>query len=167
MAFNKARFDAETFWYQGNGSVDIIADHQFNALEEKDRNVILYGNADGNSAWRILLKDSPVQVNNGRVTFGKRRLIGDGYACLFIRPRLGSDNASVGAVAGSGLAGMRLTDNRPYLYPGYAYPDVTIFDKTVISKGTDGITVAGYFGIDWTIESGEFVCNWEDDSGDR
>ena len=50
-AFIKARYDAERFWYQGNGSVDVIQDTEFDLLAEPDRNVILYGNAQTNQAW--------------------------------------------------------------------------------------------------------------------
>ncbi len=28
-AISKVRYDAETFWYRGNGSIDIVADHEF------------------------------------------------------------------------------------------------------------------------------------------
>ncbi len=158
-AFNKARYDAETFWYQGNGSMDVIADDRFDPQAEPDRNVILYGNQDTNSAWKQLLTDSPVVVKNGLVKIGHRKLSGSGFACLFIRPRPGSDIASVGVVSGTGLQGMRLTNNRPYLQPGYAYPDVTVFDDRVVTSGLDGIRVVGFFGNDWSVEAGEFVWN--------
>jgi hypothetical protein len=52
---NKARFDAETFWYRGNGSIDIIPDTDFAPDHYADRNVIIYGNADNNLAWNQLL----------------------------------------------------------------------------------------------------------------
>ena len=35
-AFNKARFDAESYW-RGNGSVDAISDLTFDPVVEKDR----------------------------------------------------------------------------------------------------------------------------------
>ena len=100
----RARFDAETFWYNGNGSVDVVADTAFldagRADEFRDRDVILYGHAEGNAAWPVLLGDSPVQVRRGQVRIGGRTVSGDGLACLFCRPRPGSDRASVGVVAG-------------------------------------------------------------------
>src|SRR5262249_32969742 len=61
-ALAKARYDAETFWYQGNASVDVVPDTAWEAAAERDRNVIVYGNADTNAAWKTLLADSPVQV---------------------------------------------------------------------------------------------------------
>ena len=35
--------------------------------EFRDRNVILYGNAESNAAWPVLLGESPVQVRRGQV----------------------------------------------------------------------------------------------------
>jgi len=156
-AFAKARYDAEVFWYQGNGSVEVVADKEFDPDRELDRNVILYGNRDTNSAWNQLLSESPVVFARGMVQIGGRKLTGTDYGGLFIRPRPGSETACVGAVTGTGLPGMRLTLNRPYLAPGYAFPDVTIFDREVVEHGTDGITCAGFFGADWSLEKGEMV----------
>ena len=44
-ALARARYDAETFWYRGNGSIDVLSDRTFNPAHELDRNVVLYGNA--------------------------------------------------------------------------------------------------------------------------
>src|SRR5207249_997563 len=94
-AFAKARYDAETFWYRGNGSIDLIRDAAFDASADGDRNVILYGSADTNTAWSALLTESPVQVRRNQIRIGERELAGDDLACLFIRPRPGSDRALV------------------------------------------------------------------------
>jgi pimeloyl-ACP methyl ester carboxylesterase len=69
---NKARFDAETFWYRGNGSIDVFPDTDFAPDKFADRNVIIYGNADNNLAWNQLLANCPVQVKNGSIAFGER-----------------------------------------------------------------------------------------------
>lgn len=66
-SLNKARYDAEVWYYRGNGAVDIVADKDFNLNKYRDRGVILYGNKSTNSAWDILLKDCPIQVTH-RVT---------------------------------------------------------------------------------------------------
>ena len=59
----RARFDAETFWYRGNGSVECVSDADFlesgREQEFRDRNVILYGNAENNGAWTVLLGEEP------------------------------------------------------------------------------------------------------------
>jgi hypothetical protein len=161
----KARYDAEQFWYRGNGSIELISDAEFIAREEKqpasyrDRNLILYGHADSNRAWEQLLEHSPIQVRRGRVAIGERAKSGDDLGCLFVRPRPGSDRAMVGVVAGTGTAGMRLTDRLPYFVSGVAYPDCIVLDSQAQLRGTEGIRVAGFFGLDWSVARGEFVWN--------
>jgi hypothetical protein len=160
-AFAKARFDAETFWYRGNGSVDVIPDTAFDARKDPDRNVILYGHADCNTAWKALLGPSPVQVYRGGIDVGERKLAGEDLACLFLRPRPGSERACVGAVSGSGLAGLRLTDRLPYFVSGVGYPDCLILSSETLTKGTAGVRLAGYFGADWSVPAGEWVWDKE------
>ena len=156
-ARTKARFDAEQWWYQGNGSVDIIADMKFDVAKEKDRGVILYGNSETNSAWKQLLYDSPIQVIREKVTIGKREIVGDDLACLFLRPRPDSDTACVAAVSGTGPVGQRLTERITYLFAGCSYPDYIVIGPEMLTKGADGVLAAGYFGNDWAVESGDFV----------
>ncbi len=72
----KARFDAETFWYRGNGSVDVVPDSAFDPTSNTDRSVILYGNSDTNADWSALLAESPVQVHRGSIQIGTRTLSG-------------------------------------------------------------------------------------------
>lgn len=147
-ALAKARFDAEQFWYRGNGSIDVVPDAVFLLTKEPDRNVVLYGHADMNAAWKPLLGDAPVQVNRGRLTVDGREEAGDDRGCLLVYPRPGCDRACVAAVAGTGLHGMRLTDRLPYFSSGAAYPDWTVLDAA-------GIRGAGYFGTDWQVGCGE------------
>ena len=156
-AYAKARFDAETWWYRGNGSVDVVPDTEFDAAKDPDRGVILYGNADNNAAWRALLGCSPVQVRCGAVKIGEREQRGEDLACLFCRPRPGSDRASVAVISGSGIAGLRLTNRVPCFTAGVAFPDCTVFGTDTLTKGNEGVRVAGYFGNDWSVQNGEFA----------
>jgi poly(3-hydroxybutyrate) depolymerase len=156
-ALAKARFDAETFWYRGNGSVDVIPDAAFDPTKEPGRGVVLYGSADTNGAWGALLGDSPVQVRRGEVAVGTRRLKGEDLACLFLRPRPGSDRACVAVVAGSGLVGMRLADRLPLFVSGVGYPDCLVLGAELLTEGSGGVRLAGYFGLDWSVTAGEFA----------
>jgi hypothetical protein len=156
-SYAKARFDSETFWYRGNGSVDLVADTAFDASADRNRNVIVYGNSAGNAAWKTLLAESPVQVEPGKVRVGDRETAGDNLACLFLRPRKGSETACVAVVGGSGIAGMRLTDRLPYFTSGVGYPDCLVFDTETLTKNGSGVRAAGYFGNDWGVASGEFA----------
>lgn len=156
-AFDKARYDAEKLWYQGNGSVEVVADTKFDVRKDDNRNVILYGNKNSSKAWSTLLAKSPVEVGNGYVRIGTEKFRGKNLACIFVRPRAGSRNASVGVVSGTGIIGMNLNNRLPYLNPGIGLPDCTIFDSDILLKGEEGILMTGFFGLDWTVGNGEFV----------
>ncbi len=156
-AFAKARYDAEAFWYRGNGAADVIPDTAFDPHKEPDRGVILYGNAQTHGAWKALLGDSPVQIRPGVIEVGSHKETGNDLACLFLRPRPGSDRALVGVVSGTGPAGMRLTDRLPYFISGVAFPDCTVLGPDVLRRGTEAIRGAGFFGNDWSVESGDWA----------
>jgi dienelactone hydrolase len=156
-ALRKARFDAENFWYRGNGFIQIALDSSFDAAKDPNHNVVLYGNADTNAAWSALLGKGPVQVKSGSVVVGGRETKADDLGCLFVRPRPGSEVASVGAVCGTGVKGMRLTERLPFFVSGVGYPDCVLFGPEALAKGLPGVKAAGFFGNDWSIERGEFV----------
>jgi hypothetical protein len=158
--FAKARYDAETFWYRGNGSVDVIPDTQFGLCEDRNLNVILYGNDDTNFAWHALLAESPVQIRRGAGRIGEKEFKGDDFGCLFVRPRPGSDMAVVGVVAATGPAGMRLLGRVPYFVSGVGIPDCVVLTPSMLSVGDSGVRGAGYFGNDWEVDTGEFA--WRD-----
>jgi hypothetical protein len=156
-SYNKARFDAETFWYRGNGSVDVVADKDFDPGAEPDRNVIVYGNGDTNRAWTALLGECPVQVSRNKMNIGGRAFEGGDLGCYFIRPRPGSDMASVGVVAGTGVEGMKAANANMYFISGSGFPDLLAFRTVMLDAHYDGVVAAGYFGIDWSVENGEFA----------
>lgn len=156
-ALGKATFDAQEFYYRGNASIEVIADADFDAAVYPDRGVVLYGNADTNSAWSGLLGESPVQVTRSSVRVGERKVEGEDLACMFVRPRADSDKAMVAAISGTGLKGLRLNDRLPIHTSGARYPDVTVLEPTAYLSGMNGVVAAGYFGIDWSIDEGEFV----------
>ncbi len=163
-AFNKARYDSESFWVRGNGSFEIISDDAY--LQRRadkaaaGHNVILYGHAESNRAWETLLRDCPVQVRRGSVKVGSRGWDGQEWACLFVRPMPGTTENLVAAVAGSGLAGLRLTERLPYFLSGVGVPDWIVLKSEMLVSGSAGVVGAGFFGMDWGFDSGEFV--WAD-----
>ncbi|RJP63862.1 MAG: alpha/beta hydrolase [Ignavibacteriales bacterium] len=156
-AYEKARYDAEKIWYQGNGSIEIITDEQFDATVYKDRNVVLFGNSETNSAWTKLLKDSPVQIDNKKIKIGDKEIKGKDLACLMIRPRTDSKIASVAVVAGTGLEGMRLSNLAQHSHPYLSFPDVVVYNSGVLQSDEKGVKFVGYFGNDWSLQNGEFI----------
>ncbi|OJU65743.1 MAG: hypothetical protein BGO01_02215 [Armatimonadetes bacterium 55-13] len=153
----KARYDAETFWYRGNGSVEVVADKDFDAKKDPDRNVVLYGNETTNAAWHSLIGDGPVRVAPGNASVAGRYVSNTSTACLFVRPRPGSQIATVAVIGGTDLTGCRLTDRVPIFTSGSAIPDLLFFSPSMLEKGTAGISAAGYFGNDWGVDSGDFA----------
>ncbi len=156
-AFNKARYDAEKLWYQGNGSIDVVSDDMLNGMKREGRNVVLYGNRTTNSAWDGLLSASPVQVMKNYVTIGKKRFSGANLCCLFVRPLPHDPATSVAAVSGTGIDGMRVSNRMPYLTPGLGLPDCTLLSTDVLTRGDEGVLFCGFFGLDWSLANGDFI----------
>lgn len=154
---NKALYDSETFLYRGNGSVNVVPDHEFTPEQFKDCNVIIYGNSDNNSAWNLLLSGCPVQVGNDWIRFGDRIFEGDDLGAYFIYPHPDSEFASVGIVAGTGSKGMKAAFANEYFSGITGFPDLLIFQTDWIKDGIEGLKVSGFFGHDWSIESGDFI----------
>jgi dienelactone hydrolase len=150
-ALAKARYDAETFWYRGNGTIDIVRDVDFDARANPDRSVILYGNLSSNAAWYPLLKASPIQVASDEFSLGAYRSDRDDLALLMARPRPNSDTAMVAVIGGSGIVGMRLTDQFPFVTSGVHYPDWFIAEPSIYLEADAGVVGAGFFDHDWSI----------------
>lgn len=156
-AFEKARLDAEKIWYRGNSAVPVIKDDEFDLAKYKDRSVILFGNSKTNSAWKLLLSDSPIQVDNKKIAVGGKVYSGKNYGCLMIRPRKDSEIASVGVISGTGIEGMKLVNLAPYFDQYIGFPDVVVFDSGILQSDESGVKLIGYFGNDWSVEKGEFI----------
>ncbi|KAA3439781.1 alpha/beta hydrolase-fold protein [Rufibacter hautae] len=156
-AYNKARYDAEVWYYRGNGAVDIIADKDFKPAAYPNRGVILYGNASTNSAWKKLLAKSPIQVQRGSIKVGKTKYQGDDLGAYFMWPRADSKVASVAVVTGTGLKGMQAADANQYFAGGSGFPDYMVFSLNLLKNGSAGVKTAGFYGNDWSMENGQQV----------
>jgi poly(3-hydroxybutyrate) depolymerase len=163
----KARYDAETFWYRGNGSVDCWSDRYYLEVAErepeslKDRNVILYGNSTVNAAWAPLLEQSHVVVNKGG--WGKpggetrdAELSQESATVLMVRPKT-KGTGLIALIGGTDLAGMRASGRLPIFSSGTGYPDVLVLSPEYLRVGTEAVQWAGFFGRDWSIERGEWL----------
>lgn len=150
-ALAKVRFDAETWYYRGNGSVDIVADRDFNPSDYADRGIILYGNATNNKAWPLLLGSCPIQVTRGSLIMGGKTWTGDHLGAYLIYPRPGSDHLTVGAVTGTGLPGMQAALANQYFTGGSGFPDFLIFTTDMVRDGVSGILEAGFYDNYWKL----------------
>jgi predicted peptidase len=156
-SLGKARFDAETWYYRGNGAVDLIADKDFSLQKFEGRNVILYGNASTNSAWDLLLSDCPIRVERNLVKAGSDSYEGDDLAAYFTWPLKGSNTVSIGAVTGSGLKGMNAAYANQYFAGASGFPDFMVFRLNMLQSGADGVVLAGFFDNDWKLSEQELI----------
>lgn len=152
-SLQKAIYDAETWYYRGNGAVDIVSDKEFLPASYKDRGVIIFGNKQTNTAWNKLLNDCPVQVTRNGITAGSNSWTGDDLSAYFVWPLKNSAIASVGVVSGSGLKGMRAANANQYFAGASGFPDFMIFGFNMLQAGAGEVKMAGFFNNDWKIDN--------------
>lgn len=151
-SLEKATFDAETWYYRGNGAVDIIADKDYSLDKYKDRGVILYGNRSTNSTWNVLLSDCPIQVDRNSITAGNQIWSGDQHGAYIVWPIKQSAIASVGVVSGSGLKGMQAASANQYFAGASGFPDFMIFGLDMLHTGAGALKMAGFYDHNWQID---------------
>jgi len=157
--WQKARYDAETWYYRGNGAVDIVADTDFSLASYANRGVILFGNASTNQAWSALLADCPIQLERNRVRVGNQQWQGDDLAAYFVWPINGSATASVAVVGGTGLKGMRAASANQYFAGASGFPDFMIFGLDMVRDGSRGVRMAGFFDNNWQLKPEHIATN--------
>jgi hypothetical protein len=154
--YNKAIYDAETWYYRGNGAMDIISDKEYQPATYSGRNIIIYGNATTNSAYNILLKTCPVQIARNSVKAGANSWQGDDLAAYFVWPQA-DGKTSVGVVAGTGVKGMQAAAANQYFAGASGFPDCMVFQLDMLKNGAQAIKLAGFFDNDWKFEGGDWV----------
>lgn len=135
-SYAKARFDAEQWWYRGNGGAEVISDTaalRFPAAGHR----VLYGNADVNAAWSLIAPGAPVKVARGRASIGERSWTGEDIGVLAVVP--GGDNTLIGIVAGTGGEGFRALDRVPYFQSGTGIPEQLVLRADVWTTGFAGV----------------------------
>ncbi|MHA4811465.1 alpha/beta hydrolase-fold protein [Flavitalea flava] len=160
-SLNKARYDAETWYYRGNGAVDIISDKEYSQTAYPGRNVILYGNASTNASWKLLLPTCPIQVERNKVRAGDRVWEGDSLGVYFVWPLRNSPIGSVAVIGGSGLKGMEAANANQYFAGASGFPDFMVFGLDMLQTGErgGGLKIAGFFDNDWKLTKAEMEEN--------
>jgi dienelactone hydrolase len=150
-SYNKATYDAESWYYRGNGAVEIIADREYDLQRYKDRGVILYGNSTTNKAWKKVLNNCPIQVSRNDIIVGDKKFSGDQYGGYFVWPLSNSTTASVAVISGTGMKGMNAASANQYFAGGSGFPDYMIFTIDMLKDGVDGVKMAGFFDNHWKL----------------
>jgi len=138
---NKAFYDAESWYYRGNGAIDIITDKLY---PNEKYNVIIYGNANTNSAWNILLKDCPIQISTNKITADNLQWNGDSLAAYFVWPQK-DPTLLTGVIAATGVKGMKAAYANQYFAGGSGFPDFMIFSIDMLKDGSNAVKMAGFF----------------------
>jgi len=146
----KVRYDSQMWWYRGNGNVEIVSDSSFEPTDFGNRNVILYGNADTNSAFGKLLQNCPIQVNRDNVKVGTRTYQGD-LGVFFIYPRADTEDNSIGIIGMTTPKATRMNFQARYFTSGVSCPDYVVFGLETLSRGMEGVLEAGFFDNDWNL----------------
>ncbi|MES2454856.1 MAG: PHB depolymerase family esterase [Bacteroidota bacterium] len=148
----KARFDAESWYYRGNGAFDIIADKDYSKAKYAGRNVVLIGNSQTNSSWKTLLGDCPVKVLAGSLVVGGKKWTGDDLATYFIWPIAGTAANTVSVISGTGLPGMKAANANQYFAGGSGFPDIMVFRLKMLTAGIDQVEYAGFYDNNWQLK---------------
>ncbi|MCH8873262.1 UPF0164 family protein, partial [candidate division KSB1 bacterium] len=98
-----------------------------------------------------------VGANITFINLGEQTITGDDLAVLFVQPRRDSDTAAVIVIAGTGPTGMRLACKQSLFVPFIRYPDCVVLSTRGLEAGSATVELAGYFGLDWSVENGEFL----------
>ncbi|MEE2907106.1 MAG: hypothetical protein VX527_04655 [Planctomycetota bacterium] len=144
----KARFDAEQSWNLADGSVRIVSDRELAPEMLDGVNVILYGNADTNSAWADLMPDCPIKVHTGSVHIGDQAWEGDDLVAMFIQPMPGDRHGLVVAVGSTGAPACRVAQHLPTTDPAATIPDWMLMNRATLGQAP---LMAGEFDRDWAI----------------
>jgi len=156
QAVARARYDAQVWWYRGNGLARIVTDEEFvgaAGVTFSGRNAILYGNADTNAAWAVVFDESnPIDVRRGSLRVGERTWEGDDLGAVFVRPRADDAQALAAAFADTGVRGARLGYGLLTFVSGVGYPDYAAFSGQVLESGDGGVLAAGWFDHAWRLD---------------
>lgn len=151
-ALAKARYDAESWYYRGNGSFEIIPDHEFKAENYLHHNIILVGNAKTNKAWANLLMDCPIVVDAAGVKVGTEYYKGDDLGGYFTWKKPGSDIHTVGVITGTGIKGMQAAMANQYFAGASGFPDYMFFRFDMLKNGSDGLVDVGFYSNQWNVK---------------
>src|SRR5690606_6649980 len=148
-AIAKARYDAESWYYRGNGAFDILSDREYQAGDYSAHNIILVGNSKTNLAWSELLADCPISVGPTGVKVGSMEYSGDDFGGYFTWKKPGSEKLTVGIITGTGIKGMQSATANQYFAGASGFPDYMFFRMDMLKNGSEGVVKAGFYSNTW------------------
>jgi hypothetical protein len=152
-SYNKAIYDAETWYFRANGAVDILSDVELLKTNYADRSVVLYGNTATNAAAALLMKDCPVKLERGKASVGEKTFTGDDLGAYYVWPKASSNHTMIAMIGGTGIKGMKAADANQYFSGGSGFPDFMIYGLDMMKGGDKAIKAAGYYTNQWQLGS--------------
>jgi pimeloyl-ACP methyl ester carboxylesterase len=156
-SMQKARYDAESWYYRGNGAVDVIADVAYEKAKHSGRGVIIYGNAQTNALYEPMMRGCEVRLERGKAIVGEKVYSGDAFAGCILWPSADDPLTSVAVIGGTGLKGMRAAESNQYFAGGSGFPDFMIFSSAIHLQGAKALVAAGFYDHAWRL-SGDHVA---------
>jgi predicted esterase len=150
-SYNKAVYDLETWYFRGNGAVDVLSDVEFLKINYADRGIVLYGNNTTNAAAAALLKECPIKMERGKASVGNKTYTGDDIGAFYIWPNSLSNHSMIALIGGTGIQGMRAADANQYFSGGSGFPDFMVFTIDMLKGGDNGLKAAGFYGNQWQL----------------
>lgn len=126
---NKARYDAEQFWYRGNSGAALMSDDEF-LQRGKGRNALCYSVGKANSVF------------DSSFDFADRS--GDS---LLLR-RIDRDGASLSFFHANTVDAARLSERVPLFSAGVAIPDILVLRPSMLKDGIGGVEAIGFSNKD-------------------
>jgi dienelactone hydrolase len=149
-AKNKAKYDAEQYWYRGNATVDVMSLSDFvKSPWRHKRNAIIY-------TGHGLFPDDPRQLNEKflsvlRETVEKEitnvsRPSSSRQICFLANysERTWNGQNQIVVIGGNSVSAARLAERLPLFTAGVAFPDFLMIEPTMLEKGIEGVIAAGY-----------------------
>ncbi len=159
----QARFDGQRWMYRANGQALILSDRQWEHANRlrgvEGRNAILYGHRFSNSVQRTLdtaVRPFPVRAAQVGVRLGSRDLPGRDQAACAVLPGP-HDGTLLGLVVSTSVRASRLGFTTMLFISGAGWPDYTIFDEGILTRGDGGVRAAGWFGRAWQVQPGGYL----------
>ena len=159
----KSRYDASIWWYFGNGAVEVLPDTHFDAKAAEGRNVILFGNADVNTAFaEVLAEDDALRVDSEAVHLAGQEPIRGSAGVKAFRPKSGCEATAVGIIGGTDADGLAQWLNMRYFRSRLAHPDLTVIVPRDHGDpaGATALAAAGFFGRTWSADPADGAELW-------
>ena len=122
---NRARFDAEQFWYRGNSGVTIMSDVEF-LKSCTGRNALCYS------------------IGKGNALFEAQFDIQERSADSLLLRRVDRQGTSLSFFHASNLPSARLSERIPLFSAGVAIPDILVINPTMLKDGIKGVEAIGF-----------------------